>query len=61
MTGLEHAVQIIERAQAAGRLRPDFEPSDLGPLVLAMSEVVHRNPDGWRRFLAFYLDGLRVD
>jgi AcrR family transcriptional regulator len=58
--GLEHAVRIIDRAKAAGRLRPDFEPSDLGPLVLAMSEVVRRDPDGWRRFLAFYLDGLRV-
>jgi len=59
--GLEHAVRLIDRAKAAGRLRPDFEPADLTPLVLAMSEVIQRDPDGWPRFLAFYLDGLRVD
>ncbi|MFI9383897.1 TetR/AcrR family transcriptional regulator [Kutzneria sp. NPDC052558] len=59
--GQVHAELVIERAKAAGRLRPDFQPSDVTPLVLAMSEVIHRDPDGWQRFLAFYLDGLRVD
>ncbi|QUQ69364.1 TetR/AcrR family transcriptional regulator [Kutzneria sp. CA-103260] len=58
--GLEHAVRVIDRAKAAGRLRPDFEPADLTPLVLAVSEVIQRDPDGWRRFLAFHLDGLRA-
>lgn len=58
--GLDHAVRIIGRAKAAGQLRPDYEPSDLGSLISAMSQVIQRDPDGWRRFLAFYLNGLRV-
>jgi AcrR family transcriptional regulator len=59
--GLDSASRIIRRAQAAGRLRPDFEPADLIPLNRAMAEVIERCPDGWRRFLAFHLDGLRAD
>jgi AcrR family transcriptional regulator len=58
--GLEHVQRIIGRAKTAGQLRPDFEPSDLVALQWAMSQVIQRNLAGWRRFLGFYLDGLRA-
>jgi len=58
--GLEHVQRIIGRAKDAGQLRPDFEPSDLVALQWAMSQVIRRDPTGWRRFLGFYLDGLRA-
>lgn len=58
--GLEHAESVIGRAKASGQLRPDYEPADLGSLIGAMSQVIRRDPNSWRRFLAFYLGGLRV-
>ncbi|WP_255360905.1 hypothetical protein [Kutzneria sp. 744] len=42
-------------------MRPDFEPADLVTLYQAMAEVIRCRPDGWRRFLAVHLDGLRAD
>jgi AcrR family transcriptional regulator len=59
-SGFEYAVQVIDRAKASGRLRADYEPADLAPLTWAMSRVIHESPESWRRFLAFYLDGLRA-
>jgi AcrR family transcriptional regulator len=59
--GFEQALLIIGRAKAAGRLRPDYEPSDLLSLTWATAAVIRRDPQGWRRFLDLYLDGLRVD
>ncbi|WP_182880933.1 MULTISPECIES: TetR/AcrR family transcriptional regulator [unclassified Microbispora] len=57
--------RIIERARAAGRLRADFEIGDLVTLVWAMSQVIRESmetaPDTWRRFLSFFLDGLRAE
>lgn len=57
--------RIIERARAAGRLRADFEAGDLVTLVWAMSQVIRESmetaPDTWRRFLSFFLDGLRAE
>ncbi|RJL34162.1 TetR/AcrR family transcriptional regulator [Bailinhaonella thermotolerans] len=61
--GFRHVDQIIARAREAGRLRPDFETADLITLVWAVSQVIRESmsaaPDAWRRFLAFFLDGLR--
>jgi AcrR family transcriptional regulator len=56
------ATGVIERAQAAGALRPDFTRKDLGLLVTANSGVVARatDPAAWRRLLALVLDGLAV-
>jgi AcrR family transcriptional regulator len=56
---------VIDRAKAAGRLRPDFEAQDVAVLVWAVSQVIRESqplaPDAWRRCLSFFLDGLRAD
>ncbi|MGR6914477.1 TetR/AcrR family transcriptional regulator [[Actinomadura] parvosata] len=63
--GLLDAERIIERARAAGRLRPDFGTQDLVTLIWAMSQVIRESmdtaPGAWRRCLAFFLDGLRTE
>lgn len=59
-TGFQHAARIIDRAKESGQLRADFEPSDLAPLVSAMSQLIREPPETWRRHLAFFLDGLRA-
>jgi AcrR family transcriptional regulator len=54
---------VVQRARAAGVLRPDFVASDLATLIGAMSKVISMC-DGdeavWRRHLGFVLDGLRA-
>ncbi|QFG23402.1 TetR/AcrR family transcriptional regulator [Actinomadura sp. WMMB 499] len=56
---------LVERAKASGALRADFEFQDLATMVWAMSQVIRESmdvaPQAWRRFLAFFLDGLRAD
>ena len=60
----EHHTRLVRRAQQAGVLREDIEPSDM--LVLTMSvqstlglaAATHR-PDIYRRVLGIVLDGLR--
>jgi hypothetical protein len=47
--------RIIERAQRAGALRPDFRGPDLAVVFAAATAT----PD-WRRGLALVLDGLRA-
>ncbi|GAA4190595.1 TetR/AcrR family transcriptional regulator [Microbispora amethystogenes] len=63
--GFRDVERIIERARTAGRLRADFAPTDLVTLIWAMSQVIRESmetaPDTWRRFLAFFLDGLRAE
>lgn len=61
---VDHGRQIIERAQRAGTLRPDFTPDDL-PLVFWSTQGLVRAtagvaPDAWRRAIGFILDGLRT-
>lgn len=60
----EHHIRLVRRAQAAGALRGDIEPTDM--LVLTMSVQATLNlsaaasrPDIFRRVLAIVLDGLR--
>jgi len=63
--GYALSVRVIERAQAAGRLRADFVPEDLVLLLMANAGVVQgagdAAPDAWRRFLGLMLDGLRAN
>ncbi|MEU9450849.1 helix-turn-helix domain-containing protein [Streptomyces sp. NPDC048277] len=58
------AARIIERAQQAGALRPDFRHADLlyffGTNALLARAVQDSAPDAWRRGVAFMLDGLRT-
>lgn len=63
--GAAQASEIVARAHASGRLRPDFTTADLGGLVLSFSHVIREtratDPGIWRRLLAFHLDGLRTE
>lgn len=56
---------IIERAQRAGVLRPDFTLPDLACLIWATSRVIAATadaaPDAWRRYVDLQLDGLRAE
>lgn len=57
--------RIIERAQQAGTLRPDFTREDLlfvfGTNALLARAAKNTAPDAWRRGVAFLLDGLRTE
>lgn len=54
---------LVERAQAAGQLRPDATSADLVLLLLMVGTVAERtrhvDPEAWRRSFALVLDGLR--
>lgn len=56
------ATRIIERAQLAGAVRPDFTGEDLllffGTNALLARAVADTAPDTWRRQVAFLLAGL---
>ena len=59
-TAQRGATEVIRRAQAAGRLRPDFTRQDISLLMRANAGVLRgsSDPDAWRRQLSFVLDGL---
>jgi AcrR family transcriptional regulator len=54
-------VTLIERAKAAGRLRPDFAGEDLVLLLFGTAGITHVTgadaPGAWRRFVLLILDG----
>ncbi|MCA1716560.1 MAG: TetR/AcrR family transcriptional regulator [Actinobacteria bacterium] len=55
--------ELVERAQAAGRLRADVGQSDIA-IILAMlggliDASIHVEPDLWRRYLAMVLNGIQ--
>ncbi len=55
---------LLRRAQAAGQVRPDLEPDDLGVLLTAALRAVPPRPDqpdAWRRYLGVILDGMRPE
>jgi AcrR family transcriptional regulator len=55
--------ELVERAQAAGALRPDIVHEDIAVLFWTSARVVDATrdvaPEFWRRYLALALDGLR--
>lgn len=60
----EHHTRLVRRAQAAGALREDVEPSDMLVLTMSVQATVNlaaavARPDIYRRVLAIVLDGLR--
>jgi AcrR family transcriptional regulator len=63
--GAGHLSELIDRAQASGRLRPDFTMSDMATLTRAMAQVIRDSadtaPDEWHRFLTIYVAGLRTN
>jgi AcrR family transcriptional regulator len=52
--------ELIERAQAAGDLRPDVSVTDLAPINVMLGATADLAPELWRRFLPLVLDGLRT-
>jgi hypothetical protein len=59
------AAELVDRARAAGRLRADCEPEDLGIVHLMLSAVIDAGqdvePELWRRYLAMLLRGLKAE
>jgi AcrR family transcriptional regulator len=55
---------LLDRARAAGDLRPDVAGSDLGLIQFMLGALIDYthdvDPEAWRRLLAIVLDGLRV-
>ena len=61
---LERTGELVRRAQAAGRLRPDLVVEDIGMLMCGVASATikpHPCADAWRRHLAIVIDGLRAD
>ncbi|QJS98939.1 TetR/AcrR family transcriptional regulator [Streptomyces asoensis] len=60
----EAMLRLIHRAKAAGRLRDDFDPSDLVLLHMANAGVVNATgdaaPDAWRRVVAFFIQSFEA-
>lgn len=55
---------LIDRAKATGRLREDFDPSDLVLIHMANAGVVNATgdaaPDAWRRVVALLIQSLEA-
>lgn len=61
MEEMHRAVQeLIDRAQAAGTMRPDFAVGDMGMLMCGVSASMAHEQWDWRRHLEILLDGLRA-
>ncbi len=54
--------KLVERAQAAGALRPDFSATDVPLIALMLSAAAEYagpvQPDVWRRYLTLIVDGM---
>ncbi|MCB0861896.1 MAG: TetR/AcrR family transcriptional regulator [Solirubrobacterales bacterium] len=59
------AVELIERARQAGKVRPDATTQDFGVILIMVSAVMEAGrgvaPDLWRRYLRIALQGLRQE
>jgi AcrR family transcriptional regulator len=57
--------QLVERAHAAGVLRPDITHEDMPAISVMLGAVIDASrdvePELWRRFLAIVLRGLRAE
>ena len=55
--------KLVERAQASGDLRPDFDASDVKLIAYMLASAADyaatTKPEVWRRYLAMLIDGLR--
>lgn len=60
----EGMVRLIDRAKATGRLREDFDPSDLVLIHMANAGVVNAcgdsAPDAWRRVVALFIQSFEA-
>ncbi len=59
------SVKLIERAQAAGEVRPHCETQDFGVVQIMVGAVIDAasdvSPELWRRYLRIALQGLRPE
>src|SRR3954453_20190092 len=59
------AAKLIERAQAAGEVRPDATTQDFGVVMMMVGQVMDAAedvaPELWRRYLRIALQGLRPE
>jgi AcrR family transcriptional regulator len=57
--------ELLARAQKSGQLRADFRPEDMSVVSIMIGASAtftgRESPEAWRRYLTFYLDGLRGD
>ncbi len=57
-------IELFRRAKVAGVIRPDVEATDAVPIYAMMGVAFDVGsaiaPELWRRYLAFFLDGLRA-
>jgi len=57
--------RLVDRAQQAGSLRPDFRQEDIGVFLMANAGLIHRTadkaPTAWKRMATYFLDGLHLD
>lgn len=55
--------RLVERAQAAGQLRPDLRQTDIPFIIFVLTEATQLarevSPEIWRRYLSLVLDGMR--
>jgi AcrR family transcriptional regulator len=55
--------RLVERAQASGDLRKDFQATDVKMITFMLASVAEyaapANPEVWRRYLTMLIDGLR--
>jgi AcrR family transcriptional regulator len=61
----ELTAKLVERAKAAGELRPDVGPDDVPSLICGLGRAVRAGADGapamsWDRYLEIILAGLRA-
>ena len=58
-------VELVSRAKATGRLRPDFSPEDLAMVLMANAGVVNATGDAapgtWRRLVAYFLQAFAAE
>ncbi|MFI5933103.1 TetR/AcrR family transcriptional regulator [Actinoplanes sp. NPDC051494] len=61
---MANAQTLVDRAQQAGVLRPDFTTADMAYIFWSIAAIVRATnetaPETWRRALALTLDGLRT-
>ncbi len=55
--------RLVERAQASGDLRADFQATDVKMIAFMLASIAEYaaavTPEVWRRYLAMLVDGLR--
>lgn len=57
--------KLVRRAQAAGQVRADLEPTDIPFIIFVLTDAAQfarvASPEIWRRYLTLALDGLRPE